>query len=457
MKNYFKIICLIIVSFFVQSILTACSDIHEDAQDLNTTDIQFVENSDKLTFWNDDTSYLDITLANQYLKENHLEYQDLIKFHKIGNIVFGDYLSKLMNNFENRSLDMLDQDLFVDNNSKKWFYSLLISDFCMDKRYSLKIFNESPNIHIMTNHIGERGNWIFVPIRVYFPAPLEYSNDPTYDENGGNDTRWRYYVLQLKKAESQYGWKIVYGEQVVNRAIDGEILEGAWFCWLNEHDSFSDNDWQEVDLPKNYWDFYIGNTKSLERSSMGIGVTKSMSSYYNRQSAASYAYLHADTNNYNTAYHSYAPNDCANFVSQCLYAGGIPMDNTWYASGSSVLYGSDTWVGANALYNYMKNNYGYYVTRTQLIDGYDNNNCDLDWGDILAMNKSNQATIADNVYKTHVMIISHSFHHTNQYYNGSPAYKVCGHTYDREDVDLMGLPGGRTYVTYHIMGVHITY
>lgn len=75
----------------------------------------------------------------------------------------------------------------------------------------------------------------------------------------------------------------------------------------------------------------------------------------------------------------------------------------------------------------------------------------------MKMNKPNQQDIADYVWKTHVMIISHSYQHENKYYNGSPRYKVCGHTRNRPDVDLMSLPGGENYVGRHIMGVHITY
>jgi cell wall-associated NlpC family hydrolase len=59
---------------------------------------------------------------------------------------------------------------------------------------------------------------------------------------------------------------------------------------------------------------------------------------YNRAAAVQYA----DTywNNYNSAYPSFATKggDCTNFVSQALYAGGVPMHTSPQYSGSAVWY-----------------------------------------------------------------------------------------------------------------------
>ncbi len=52
--------------------------------------------------------------------------------------------------------------------------------------------------------------------------------------------------------------------------------------------------------------------------------------------------------------------DCANFVSQCLYAGGIPQDKTWFYKVGIIagLGYSEAWGTANGLKNYLKNNLG---------------------------------------------------------------------------------------------------
>lgn len=39
--------------------------------------------------------------------------------------------------------------------------------------------------------------------------------------------------------------------------------------------------------------------------------------------------------NYNPSYYYYPSADCCNFVSQCLYAGGLSMDGSWYANTNS--------------------------------------------------------------------------------------------------------------------------
>lgn len=55
---------------------------------------------------------------------------------------------------------------------------------------------------------------------------------------------------------------------------------------------------------------------------------------YNKKKALSYASKY--WNYRNTAYYSYSSRggDCANFVSQCIYAGGLIMDSVWYSKRS---------------------------------------------------------------------------------------------------------------------------
>ncbi|MDO4556891.1 MAG: DUF1906 domain-containing protein [Lachnospiraceae bacterium] len=51
---------------------------------------------------------------------------------------------------------------------------------------------------------------------------------------------------------------------------------------------------------------------------------------YNRQAAREYAQIWNDDTN-RAEYYYYQHGDCANFVSQCLVAGGIPMNDAWYS------------------------------------------------------------------------------------------------------------------------------
>ena len=71
---------------------------------------------------------------------------------------------------------------------------------------------------------------------------------------------------------------------------------------------------------------------------------------YNRGLAIRYA-----TNNFNKRnkfFYNYSNNDCANFVSQCLAAGGFPMDGLWYS------YRYNCWA-SRPEYSFLPNNQRY--------------------------------------------------------------------------------------------------
>ena len=74
-----------------------------------------------------------------------------------------------------------------------------------------------------------------------------------------------------------------------------------------------------------------------------IYITPISASAENYNPSAAVAYASQYWNNYNPAYNNYnsVGGDCANFVSQCLYAGGIPQDGTWYN-------GSSAWISCTA-------------------------------------------------------------------------------------------------------------
>ena len=83
---------------------------------------------------------------------------------------------------------------------------------------------------------------------------------------------------------------------------------------------------------------------------------------YHRESALIYADRYALS--YNPMFGDWgdAGGDCANFVSQCLYAGGLPMKRTskrqWYydTPGGSYRKAASSWKGAQSLRVYLKYN-----------------------------------------------------------------------------------------------------
>lgn len=66
-------------------------------------------------------------------------------------------------------------------------------------------------------------------------------------------------------------------------------------------------------------------------------------------------HTHMNVSKYNPSYKYYCGNDCANFVSQALYAGGVPTDSTWQPE-------SHDWVNVNGLYSYFHDTKSYWVT-----------------------------------------------------------------------------------------------
>lgn len=83
--------------------------------------------------------------------------------------------------------------------------------------------------------------------------------------------------------------------------------------------------------------------ESLLQSNLTLNVLGAGYSYYNRN--ATVTYMDNYWNIYNPIYTNHYPDDCCNFVSQVLYAGGVPGSSTWYAD-------SWAWVNNTSFKNY---------------------------------------------------------------------------------------------------------
>lgn len=124
------------------------------------------------------------------------------------------------------------------------------------------------------------------------------------------------------------------------------------------------------------------------------------SSDYESSDAVQYAEDYYD--NYNDDYPDWGPSggDCANFVSQCLHAGGKPMEGTpgtsaeatdwsnWFSEGSTrnTKKVSSTWRGANAFKSYWHSN----ATDDNEFTEVDSDSFDFGWkGDAVSLLNSN--------------------------------------------------------------------
>ena len=94
------------------------------------------------------------------------------------------------------------------------------------------------------------------------------------------------------------------------------------FSWMEEEAEYA-SEFQEADLDDRRVISEDGSLEMMAASAAG-------SYTYNVSNAIAYADEYCI--NYNSAYNSYKGRggDCANFVSQCLYAGGFKQDSEWY-------------------------------------------------------------------------------------------------------------------------------
>jgi hypothetical protein len=126
------------------------------------------------------------------------------------------------------------------------------------------------------------------------------------------------------------------------------------------------NQYPDLELPAGMEDFGKPITDELlEKLRARPRTFKNKSSNYNREEARRYALKHAK--NYNSNYREF-DNDCTNFVSQCLKAGGWEYDGGYHRSPKNWYYYTYfqtwTWVNAHYLYWFLQ-----YSNRSEPADG----------------------------------------------------------------------------------------
>lgn len=162
--------------------------------------------------------------------------------------------------------------------------------------------------------------------------------------------------------------------------------------------------------------------------------TRGSSGNYNGGNASRYALDHALNPSSDYTYFS---KDCTNFISQCLYAGGIKQhvgtvysDTCWFYKTSTNR--SSSWTGANEFYRYVNSG----VSKI--------NKSNASWesaqiGDIIQMMSSGKAY--------HSLIVSGVAYSSY----GRSDLLVCAHTNNRRHVSLNEYYSG-SKVYHHIIG-----
>ncbi|MCD7751851.1 MAG: amidase domain-containing protein [Lachnospiraceae bacterium] len=132
---------------------------------------------------------------------------------------------------------------------------------------------------------------------------------------------------------------------------------------------------EEEDIPERYMEAVAEYTELIrermpgqDETAQNTGLTADY--LYDRESALAYSYAYIYTRN-SDSYVDYSGlgGNCQNYVSQCLFTGGIPMDIVgdeiwkWYdarISNTNSVYGrSSSWTGVDEFVLYAQSNTGY--------------------------------------------------------------------------------------------------
>ena len=140
-----------------------------------------------------------------------------------------------------------------------------------------------------------------------------------------------------------------------------------------------------------------------------LTINVSAAPSFNVNNAVRYAQTHTDNSGgmsgtYNSQYNRYKPTsllyygyDCANFVSQCLYAGGLKESKGWKRVLKDQNYkkitGGVAWVNAPELFNYLKNQgYSYETVKSDLSN--------IHKGDVVFMDFNNDGSVSHSTICT---------------------------------------------------------
>ena len=385
--------------------------------------------------------------ANQYLTKNTLTLEDLKQIQEIGNIICGEYRDFYTYHFDKRTPGLMDPELFDSEYSMWSILELLIDDFSGEKRVK-----NTHKIHIITDHIGEQDEYIFVAFTVYrlYNSYGKEKSDPI--------------LLQFKKdSNAKYGFYIVNGEYACE-AFEDPYLEKGWklYVYDNYPEYFQEYFAHAMEIKE--IDYWLGNIQEpIYELSYSPLQKKKEGGKYDRRAACEHAFEYA----YSPCqdYYYWEDSDCANFGSQCLAAGGLPQNKTWRYYPNGYSSGTPAWRGALDLYRYLvSSGYAEQVTTQGIWDTYYNvkgTSSPLRWGDIVFINNNTDDKISlTGDYKKnmirHTLVLNHVFYDPTDYYKGTPKWAYSAHSYNRRDADLVDIVGKRL-VNGHAVGIHITY
>lgn len=366
------------------------------------------QQEDKIEMESDNNEYLNL-YDNSYIQTGigDLTVEDLTKIHNSIASIY-QVRSELQLDWMNRSKYTLDKELFAN----EYIYNYMKMYLYENVRYLTVDNTYIESIEIDKNNLKKVDNLYLVSVIVTDVVPD--SND--------YDVYEQFFVFKRDKnelfvfvnfitgylfdKENEIYPKIrVFGQNDWNKSI---YSTGAEKNIKNYNSTNTDKylEFIQGDMPKSE---YIKTRK------INNNISKSSSSY-NRQTAVNYATtytsINAGTASYNNNYKSFSV-DCANFVSQCLKAGGFKYDYGSYGSCTSWYYNtngtsttsdddnSNSWSTANGLKRYLYD-CGSYTKVIYPDDLWYGNNVDL--GDPFFFDRTPPTNEAP--YYNHSMIVT---------------------------------------------------
>lgn len=282
-------------------------------------------------------------------------------------------------------------------------------------------------VEIIYNKTTVQGKRAEVKINV--TKTWNYSFSPDIESAAEDD-----YIIHLTKDEQN--WKINSIEGLTDTVMDDAINN------MTDEISAQDREIYIQELEKNYGYNLEKQKMNTEKSEANLispssgNVSTMVANGYSGGDASRYALDHAT--NPSSSYHYYKGKDCTNFISQCLYAGGIKQHvgnaydkNCWYYKTSTNR--SSSWTGAPEFYYYINSD----VSKIKKSNGSWGT---VEIGDIIQ-------TKVDGQIK-HSMIISGVAYGSS----GRSDLLVCAHSTNRRHVSLNSYYSGTTKVYHRIKG-----
>lgn len=178
------------------------------------------------------------------------------------------------------------------------------------------------------------------------------------------------------------------------------------------------------------------------------------------------------TSLYNSSVYYTFSSDCANFVSQCLVAGGLSQDDTWKSGGLVSANYTTAWKGAKYLANYLRDNRGFSevaATNTSILPGnpvFWRNPSGSPTGHQMICTGKNSAGIpvvnahnpdlyrvpytrysTDHDLYTSLIVTSYAHANVGYSYNTSTHWKYCTHCMQKENEEAHTASSTYTYDT----------